>query len=62
MRTSASLAIGDAVAAPNMRPAAGLGDQIAGEQLVEPGIAVDVDDAPKLLQVCPWVLALGSGE
>jgi hypothetical protein len=41
-----------------VRPTGGLGDPVAGEQLVEPGIAVGVDDAPELLQMLPRMLAL----
>ena len=68
MRSSASLAIGEAGGgmdieefAPDMRPAGGLGDPVAGEQLVEPGIAVGMDDAAEVLQVGPRVLALAVG-
>ena len=35
--------------APHMRPAAGLDNPSAGEQLVKPGITVDVDDAAEAL-------------
>ncbi len=44
--------------APDMGPAGGLGDPIAGEQLVEPGIAVGVNDAAEVFQVRPRVFAL----
>jgi hypothetical protein len=44
--------------APDMRPAGGLDDLSAREQLVEAGIAIGVDDAAELLQVGPRVLAL----
>jgi len=41
-----------------MRPAAGLDEAVAGEQLVEAGIAVGMDDAAELLQVSPRMRAL----
>jgi hypothetical protein len=44
-----------------MRPAGGLGDPVAGEQLVEPGIAVGVDDAAEGLQMRLRMLALAVG-
>ena len=34
-----------------MRPAAGFGDPAAGEQFIEPGISVGVDDAAQLPQM-----------
>ena len=37
--------------APHMRPAAGFDDPAAGKQLIEPGIAVSVDDAAEVLQM-----------
>jgi hypothetical protein len=45
-----------------MRPAGGLGNPPTGEQLVEPGIAVGVNDAAEVFQVYPRVFALQSGE
>ena len=48
--------------APHMRPAAGLDNPTAGEQFVEPGIAVGVDDAAEVLQMRPRMLALAVGE
>ena len=47
--------------APHMRPTGGFGDPVAGEQFVEPGIAVGMDDAGELLQVGSRVLALAVG-
>jgi hypothetical protein len=44
--------------APNMGPAGGLGDLPAGEQLVEPGVPVGVDDAAEAFEVGPRVFAL----
>jgi hypothetical protein len=41
-----------------MRPAAGFGDPVAGEQLVETGIAIGMDDAGEVLQVGSRMLAL----
>ena len=43
--------------APDMGPTGGFGDPVAGEQLVEPGIAVGMDDAGELLQVSSRMLA-----
>jgi hypothetical protein len=43
--------------AAHMRPAAGLDDPAAGEQLIEPGVAVGVDDAAEVLQMRLRVLA-----
>ena len=43
--------------APHMRPAAGLDDPTAGEQFIEPGIAVGVDDAAEVLQMRLRMLA-----
>jgi hypothetical protein len=40
-----------------MRPAAGLDDPTAGEQFIEPGIAVGVDDAAEFLQMRLRMLA-----
>src|SRR5215475_13405753 len=37
--------------APDMRPTAGLDDAVAGKQLVEPGIAVGMDDAGERVEV-----------
>ena len=37
--------------APHMRPAGGLDDAVAGEQLVEPGVAIGIDGAAERLQV-----------
>jgi hypothetical protein len=39
-------------------PATGLGNPVAGEQLVEPGITIGVDHAGEALEVRPRVLAL----
>ena len=47
--------------AADMGPAGGLGDPVAGEQLVEPGIAVGVDDAAEVFEMRPRVLALAVG-
>jgi hypothetical protein len=47
--------------APHMRPAAGLDNPTADEQLVEPGIAVGVDDAAEVLQMQLRMLALAVG-
>src|SRR5260370_524236 len=44
--------------AAHMRPTGGLDDPIASEQLVEPSIAIGMDDATKVLQVSPRVFAL----
>ena len=43
---------------PHMGPAGGLGDLPTGEQLVEPGIPVGVNDAAEVFQVRPRMLAL----
>ena len=48
--------------APDMGPTGGFGDPVAGEQLVEPGIAVGMDDAAEVLQMRPRMFALRSGE
>ena len=68
MRSSASLAIGEAVAAwtsKNLRRTcaqqAASTILSAGEQLVEPGIAVGVDDAAEVLQMGLRMLALAIG-
>jgi hypothetical protein len=59
MRSSASLAIGVRGGvhvkelSPHMRPADSLDDAVAGEQLVEPGIAVSMCDAMEVLKVGP---------
>src|SRR5260370_23169848 len=42
----------------HMGPAGRLDDPSTGEQLVEPGIAIGMDDAAEVLQVRPRVLAL----
>ena len=47
--------------APDVRPAGGLGDPVASEQLVKAGIAVGVDDAGERLQMGPRMLALAVG-
>ena len=47
--------------ATDMGPASGLGDPVAGEQPVEPGIAVGMDDAAEVPQMRLWVLALAIG-
>src|SRR5882757_1757617 len=44
-----------------MRPAAGLDNPSAGEQLVKPGITVDVDDAAEVLQMRLRMFALAVG-
>jgi hypothetical protein len=44
--------------APDVRPTTGLDDAIAGEQLLEAGIAVGVAEAAEVLQVGPRVRAL----
>ena len=36
-----------------MRPTGCLGDAVAGEQLIEPGITVGMDNAAELLQMTP---------
>ena len=48
--------------APHMRPAAGLDNPTADEQFIEPGIAVGMDDATKVLQMRLRMLPLLSGE
>ena len=47
--------------APDMRPAGSLGDPVAGEQLVEAGITVGVDDAGEFFEVSARMLALAVG-
>ena len=47
--------------APHMRPAAGLDNPSAGEQFVEPGIAVGVNDAAEILQMRLRMLAFAVG-
>ncbi len=47
--------------APDMGPAGSLGDAVAGEQLIEPGIAIGVDYAAEVLQMGSWVLAFAIG-
>src|SRR5258707_6342700 len=44
--------------APDVGPATGLSNPVAGKQLVEPGIAIGVDHAGEALEVRPRVLAL----
>src|SRR3954453_17444519 len=44
--------------AADMRPTGRFGDAAAGEQLVEPGIAVPMDDTAKVLQAIPRMLPL----
>ena len=44
--------------APHMRPAGGLDNPSAGEQLVEPGIAIGVNDAAEVRQMGLWMFAL----
>jgi hypothetical protein len=43
--------------APHMRPATRLDNPAAGEQFIEPGIAVGMDDAAELLQMRLRMLA-----
>ena len=47
--------------APHMRPATGLDNSAAGEQFIEPGIAVGMDDAAELLQMRLRMLAFAVG-
>jgi hypothetical protein len=47
--------------AADIGPTGGLADPVAGEQPVEPGIAVGMDDTPEVLQMRLWVLALAVG-
>ena len=47
--------------ASDVRPAGGLGDAVAGEQLLEASIAVGMDDAAEVLQMRLRVLALAVG-
>ena len=47
--------------APHMRPAAGLDNPTADEQLVEPGVAVGMDDATEVLQMRLRMLAFTVG-
>ena len=44
-----------------MRPAAGLNNPTADEQFIEPGIAVGMDDATKVLQMRLRMLAFTIG-
>jgi hypothetical protein len=44
-----------------MRPAAGLDNPTAGEQFIEPGIAVGVDDAAELPQMRLRMLTFAVG-
>ncbi|HYZ39385.1 MAG TPA: hypothetical protein VE687_02035, partial [Stellaceae bacterium] len=47
--------------APHMCPAAGLDNPPTNEQLIEPGIAVGVDDAAEVLQMGLRMLAFTVG-
>jgi len=47
--------------APHMRPAAGLNDPAADEQLIEPGIAIGVNDAAEVPQMRLRMLAFSVG-
>ena len=47
--------------APHMCPAASFDDPTAGEEFIEPGIAVNVNDAAKVLQMRPRVLPFTVG-
>jgi len=47
--------------APDMGPAGGFGDPVAGEQLVEPGITVGVDDAAEVFEMALRVRTLAVG-
>jgi hypothetical protein len=47
--------------APHMRPAAGLDNPTAGEEFIEPGITVGVNDAAKVLQMRLRMLAPAIG-
>ena len=47
--------------APHMCPAASLDNPTAGEQFIEPGIAIGVNDAAELLQMRLRVLAFAVG-
>lgn len=60
MRSRASLAISEPMAAWNVEelaadvpPAGGFGDRVAGEQLVEPGIAANEQTGPAMNEP-PW--------
>jgi hypothetical protein len=44
-----------------MRPAASLNNPSASEQLIEPSIAVSLNDAAQVVQMDPRVLALAVG-
>jgi hypothetical protein len=44
-----------------MCPAASLDDPTAGEEFIEPGIAVSVNDAAKVLQMRLWMLPFAVG-
>jgi hypothetical protein len=44
--------------APHMRPAGGLDNAFAGEQLVKPGIAVGVNNTAEVRQMGLWMFAL----
>ena len=47
--------------APHMRPATGLDNPAAGEQFIEPGIAIGVNDAAEVLQMRLRMLAFAVG-
>ena len=47
--------------APHMRPAAGLDNPSAGEQFIEPGVAIGVNDAAEVLQMPLRMLAFAVG-
>jgi hypothetical protein len=44
-----------------MRPAAGLDNPTADEQLIESSVAVGVNDAAEVLQMRPWMLPFTVG-
>jgi hypothetical protein len=43
--------------ASHMRPAGSLGDAVAGEQLVESGVAIGMDHTAEVAEMGSWVLA-----
>jgi hypothetical protein len=47
--------------APHVRPAGGLDNPIADEQLIEPSVAIGVDDAAEVLQMGLRVFAFAVG-
>ncbi len=47
--------------APHVRPSGGLNNPIAHEQLIEPGIAVSVDDTAEVLQMRLRMFAFAVG-